>query len=99
MIKIVSNSWLANFPVRSGSNQSFGLTTASEFYTSLKNVKMGKVETDAEVWINATSFAKGIPVEFFNETEFIRLLSDYNKNAADFLSKNEKFYLVFMSES
>lgn len=85
--------------MRSGNNKSFGQTNLSEFYDALTNVRLGKINTDAEIWISENDFCNGIPIEFLRAVkrdEFSRLLHDYNKNALDFLDKNQLFYLTIM---
>ena len=85
--------------MKTNNNKSFGLITLPEFFIALKNVLIGNIKTDAEQWIHENKFCRGIPIEslvHLDENGFIRLLCDYNKNAIDFLDKNQLFYLTIM---
>lgn len=95
-VKILSDSWLSSIPVDSGNNRCFGKISISEFHEALKNVKLGKANSDIEKWIESSGFFRFYPPELVvphNQEAFARILNAYNSGVDKFLSDCPEFYL------
>jgi len=98
-VKIISNSWLASFEMKSGENKSILVKSVDEFREGVVDSCLRDPKTKLGNWIKSSGFFADFPTEMLaisRDTEkFARILKAYNTDAESFLKEFPQFYLWY----